>query len=236
MKVDPKTLFYHRKSLVKNGLIMKQVHHQKSKGQNFQGTLFHLPRFYVERKPKALILVRNAIVFLKSKEKGVATYDEVRNHLNLGNSVKKLFKTQDFQRFMKGDVRIPFREMYPDASEAEWKRKGTNQEKSIRVVKLLDLNIEPDAVFKDDEENVKNQEDSGDSNQNTGILDQSGWLLDRSMMWQAFQKVRKNGFIFSAESQQSSFMTIKHSSASSLNYLFSLVLPLFSAHLKHTLS
>ena len=191
MKVDPKTLFYHRKSLVKNGLIMKQVHHQKSKGQNFQGTLFHLPRFYVERKPKALILVRNAILFLKSKEKGVATYDEVRNHLNLGNSVKKLFKTQDFQRFMKGDVRIPFREMYPDASEAEWKRKGTNQEKSIRVVKLLDLNIEPDAVFKDDEENAKNQEDSGDSNQNTGILDQSGWLLDRSMMWQAFQKGRR---------------------------------------------
>ena len=97
---------------------------------------------------------------------------------------------------MKGDVRIPFREMYPDASEAEWKRKGTNQEKSIRVVKLLDLNIEPDAVFKDDEENAKNQEDSGDSNQNTGILDQSGWLLDRSMMWQAFQKVcRLNKFL-----------------------------------------
>ena len=189
MNVDPKTLFYHRKSLVKNGLIMKQVHHQKSKGQNFQGTLFHLPRFYVERKPKALILVRNAIVFLKSKGKGVATYDEVRNHLSLGNSVKKLFKTQDFQRFMKGDVRIPFREMYPEATEHEWKRKGTNQEKSIRVVKLLDLNIEPDAVFKDDDENAKNPEDSGDTNQNAGILDQSGWLLDRSMMWQAFQKV-----------------------------------------------
>ena len=44
MNVDPKTLFYHRKNLVKNGLIMKQVHHQKSRGQNFQGTLFHLPR------------------------------------------------------------------------------------------------------------------------------------------------------------------------------------------------
>ena len=81
--------------------------------------------------------------------------------------------------------------MFPDASEAEWKRKGTSQEKTIRVVKLLDLNIEPDAVFKDDnDESAKSQDDSCDSNsQNNGILDQSGWLLDRSMMWQAFQKV-----------------------------------------------
>ena len=57
----------------------------------------------------------------------------VRNHLNLGNSVKKLFKTQDFQKFMKGDVRVPYRDLYPDAPESEWKRKGTNQEKSGKL-------------------------------------------------------------------------------------------------------
>ena len=34
------------------------------------------------------------------------------------------------------------------AAENEWRRKGTNQEKSVRVVKLLDINVEPDAVFK----------------------------------------------------------------------------------------
>ena len=33
-------------------------------------------------------------------------------------------------------------------AENEWRRKGTNQEKSVRVVKLLDINVEPDAVFK----------------------------------------------------------------------------------------
>ena len=190
MKVDPKTLFYHRKSLVRNGLILKQVHHQKSRGQNFQGTLFHLPRFYVERKPKALILVRNAIIFLKTRDNGIATYDDVRNHLNLGNSVKKLFKTHDFQRFMKGDVRVPYRDLYPDACETEWKRKGTNQEKSVRVVKLLDLAVNPDNVFKDEEENSKNQEDSDSSKSSiAGILDQSEWVSDRSMMWQAYAKV-----------------------------------------------
>ena len=193
MNVDPKTLFYHRKSLVRNGLILKQVHHQKSRGQNFQGTLFHLPRFYVERKPKALILVRNAIIFLKTRENGIATYDDVRNHLNLGNSVKKLFKTHDFQRFMKGDVRVPFRDLYPDAPESEWKRKGTNHEKSVRVVKLLDLSVNPDNVFRDDEESGKGQEEADSSRSVAGILDQSEWLSDRSMMWQAYAKVEEAG-------------------------------------------
>ena len=109
MNENPKTLFYHRKALLAKSLIVKQVHHQKTKGQNFQGTLFHLPRFFVERKPKALILVRNAIEFLKTKEGNMATYEEVRSYLNLGNSVKKLFKTQEFQRYMKGDVRVLYR-------------------------------------------------------------------------------------------------------------------------------
>ena len=36
MRENPKTLFYHRKSLVTKRLILKQVHHQKSRGQNFQ--------------------------------------------------------------------------------------------------------------------------------------------------------------------------------------------------------
>merc|ERR1719233_1340380 len=196
MRENPKTLFYHRKALVTKGLIMKQVHHQKSRGQNFQGTLFHLPRFFVERKPKALILVRNAIQFLKTQEDGIASYEDVRNHLNLGNSVKKLFKTHEFQKFMKGDVRVPYRCLYPTAEESEWKRKGTNQEKSVRVVKLLDLDVDPDSVFGDEEGETLNkteQESLERGDTPAGVLDQSGWLLDRTMMWQAFAKVEEAG-------------------------------------------
>ena len=44
MNENPKTLVYHRKALLSKGLMLKQVHHQKTKGQNFQGTLFHIPR------------------------------------------------------------------------------------------------------------------------------------------------------------------------------------------------
>ena len=37
-KENPKTLFYHRKDLIKKGLLRKQIHYQKTKGQNFQVT------------------------------------------------------------------------------------------------------------------------------------------------------------------------------------------------------
>ena len=36
MNENPKTLFYHRKDLIKKGLLKKQIHYQKTKGQNFQ--------------------------------------------------------------------------------------------------------------------------------------------------------------------------------------------------------
>ena len=106
MNENPKTLFCHRKALLTKGLVLKQAHHQKYWGQNVQETLFHLPRFYVERNPKSLFLVRNAIEFLKKQEYGIASFKDVRGKLNLdlGNSVKKLFKTLEF-----------LHKFYPDA-------------------------------------------------------------------------------------------------------------------------
>ena len=100
---NPKTLFYHRKALLSKGLLTKQVHHQKTikqmknqkaRSQNSQGTLFHLPRFFVERQPKTLLLVRNVVEYLKTKPGCHATYDDLKTFLNMGNSFKKLLKTQ----------------------------------------------------------------------------------------------------------------------------------------------
>ena len=59
------------------------------------------------------------------------------------------------------------------------------------MVKLLDLTVEADNVFKDnDEDTTKSQEDGAESASSVpGVLDQSRWLVDRSMMWQAYAKV-----------------------------------------------
>ena len=56
----------------------------------------------------------------------------------------------------------------------------------MRVVKLTDITVQPDAVFKIGEE--EEEEEGGKGDQEAlergatppGVLDQSGWLLDRS--------------------------------------------------------
>jgi hypothetical protein len=138
--------------LPSQGLITKQIHHQRTLrgggtntkkvlAQNCQGSLFHLPRFYVERRPPSLLLVRDIIAHLREQPNYMATYEDVRAQIGLSKETKKLFKSPDFQRHVKGDVRVPWRSVYPHAKESEWRRKGSHMEKHIRVVMLINPNV-----------------------------------------------------------------------------------------------
>jgi len=202
---NPKTLFYHRKLLVAKGLLTKQVHHQKTTkqlanmktvSQNSQGSLFHLPRFYVERQPKTLVLVKRMIEVLKQHPKYLATYEEMKAVLKIGSSFKKLLKTREFMNFMQADVKVPYRVLHPDAAPHEWKRKGMQEEKMIRVVKLKNVDTTPDQVFNNSPEKLDSTEVEDEFVQADvpyGVLDQSNWILDRSVMWQAYQAVESAG-------------------------------------------
>eukprot|EP00094_Tigriopus_californicus_P009796 TCALIF_09445-PA protein Name:"Similar to Gtf3c1 General transcription factor 3C polypeptide 1 (Rattus norvegicus)" AED:0.03 eAED:0.04 QI:37/0.71/0.62/1/0.85/0.87/8/0/1945 len=200
-KENPKTLFYHRKALIKESLIQKQVHYQKTKGQNYQassGSLFHLTRFFVERRSKALILIHSLIKYLKEKDSHMAPYDEVRSYLNIGTSVKKLFKHTVFQRFIRGDIRVPYRALYPDATDLEWKSKNKSpnderplqdKEKQVRVVQLINPEVDPESVWQD----VRDEMDEDDEDLEAGFIDQSKWKLTRSMMHQAYSLLEAMG-------------------------------------------
>ncbi|XP_046989076.1 general transcription factor 3C polypeptide 1 [Schistocerca americana] len=184
---DPKSLFYHRKFLTANNFITKQVHHLKTGAQNCSGSLLHLPRFYVERKPKALYLTEKVIEILKTRTNYIAEYDEIRQELRLSNSLKKLFKTFDFQKFVRTDQRIPYRALHPDAKPSEWKLKNNDKEKTIRVIQLIDpdMNVQ-DLWAKDDE-----FEEPEDGNTvSPGNVDQ---VLDRPLLSQAYYAVEAAG-------------------------------------------
>ncbi|XP_066593076.1 general transcription factor 3C polypeptide 1 [Prorops nasuta] len=143
LKEDPKSLFYHRKYLLKHKLITKQIHHQKSAGHCCSGSLLHLPRFFVERKPKIIFLAEQVITILKTKNNYVAEYDEIKKQLQIENCIKKLFKTAFFQKVVKTDLKIPYRMLYPHAEKSEWQQKqDPTKEKMIRVVQLVDPNID----------------------------------------------------------------------------------------------
>ncbi|KAK0180773.1 hypothetical protein PV327_003123 [Microctonus hyperodae] len=143
LNLDPKTLFYHRKLLLKHKLITKQMHYQKSLGHGSSGSLLHLPRFYVERKPKMIYLAEKIIELLKSRDTHVADYVEVRKILGLESSMKHLFRTPFFQRVVKTDLIVPYRVLYPNAKLSEWQRKNCPmREKKIRAIQLIDPSID----------------------------------------------------------------------------------------------
>ncbi|XP_031843956.1 general transcription factor 3C polypeptide 1 isoform X2 [Nomia melanderi] len=151
LREDPKSLFYHRKLLLRHKLITKQIHHQKSGGHSCNGSLLHLTRFFVERKPKAIFLAEEVIKILQSKPNCVAEYDEIKRKLRIENPIRKLFKTTFFQKIVKTDIRVPYRTLYPNAQPTEWQQKNNpSKEKKIKVVQLLQPTIDVVEAWKDD--------------------------------------------------------------------------------------
>ena len=72
-----------------------------------------------------LRLTRDLVAFLKQRPPHyTASYDEVKAFLNIGNVVKKFVKSAEFLRFVRHDVRVAYRTIFPDATEKEWRSKG----------------------------------------------------------------------------------------------------------------
>ncbi|XP_026830371.1 general transcription factor 3C polypeptide 1 [Ooceraea biroi] len=186
LKQTPKILFYHRKFLLQHKLITKQIHHQKSASHCGSGSLLHLPRFYVERKPKMIYLAEQVLEILKSKENGVADYDEVKKKLGIEDSIKKLFKTSFFQKIVKTDICVPYRTLYPNAEPTEWRQKNDpSKEKKIRVVQLLYPDIDVADIWnkeeKDDEEDVV-ELDNAKQKCNVPYLKQANDIIEGSQL------------------------------------------------------
>ncbi|XP_015124460.1 general transcription factor 3C polypeptide 1 [Diachasma alloeum] len=139
---EPKSLFYHRKYLTKHRMITKQVHHQKISGHGTSGSLLHLPRFFVERKPKMIYLAEKIVEILKTRENYIADYSEIKKELQIDRTIKNLFKLAVFQKVARTDLLVPYRTLYPHADISEWQRKGCAKEKRIKAIQLLDPNID----------------------------------------------------------------------------------------------
>ena len=203
MQKSPKDMFYHRKVLIKYGLIRKQKYYLKSnaKTQNFFGSLFHLPRFYVERHSKVLRLTYDLVTFLKQRPPHhLASYEEVKSLLQIGNVVKKFVKSAEFLRFIKPDIRVTYRTLFPDASEKEWRSKAKGSpgggEKMLRAMQLMDPDIDPQAVFATSADDTLDEDGLADDDETgglVGILDRSRWQVGKSVMRQACEMLEEMG-------------------------------------------
>lgn len=97
-----------RKALMKNKLIMVQPFIQKIDGANATGQLLHLPRFYIEFKPKYVLLTEKIIEILKTRPNCMSEYGQIKAHfdLPLHDTIRKLFKMANFTRFVATDLVI----------------------------------------------------------------------------------------------------------------------------------
>lgn len=182
---DSNILHYHRKQLLNTKLIVKQAYHQKVNDQNTSGSLVHLPRFYVEMKPKPMILTEKVVEILKNKPNCMAEYDEIKAELGLKikDTVKKLLKTADFQKFVNTDLRVPYRTVYPEAEITEWKMKNKDEEKLIRVIQLIQPNIEVSEMW------MKNEEEEEEQ----GFLDATMGFIDISALRHVYKVIQGAG-------------------------------------------
>nr|XP_050861343.1 general transcription factor 3C polypeptide 1 [Vespula vulgaris] len=184
LKEDPRTLFYHRKFLLRHKLITKQMHHQKSSGHSCSGSLLHLPRFFVERKPKIIFLAEQVIEILKMKDNYIAEYEEIKKKLQIENSIQKLVKTSFFQKVVKTDLKVPYRTLYPNAEPKEWQRKNDpSKEKMIRVIQLITPDIDIAELWNKDEIHEDEEQfelDISDHKYNVPYLKQANNVIEES--------------------------------------------------------
>ncbi|KAG8234936.1 hypothetical protein J437_LFUL015504 [Ladona fulva] len=161
--IDAKSLFYIRKYLIDHKLITKQIFHLKSGLQNSSGSLLHITRYFVLRRPKALILTQKVVEILKSRPGHYAEYEEIRQILGLYYSLKKLMKTIEFQRLIKTDLKLPYRTVYPEAKPGEWRLKGVDKEKMVRVIQLINPDVDVEELW-------SKEEDEEDDSSNGSVL------------------------------------------------------------------
>uniref|UniRef100_A0A182M2V9 Uncharacterized protein n=1 Tax=Anopheles culicifacies TaxID=139723 RepID=A0A182M2V9_9DIPT len=134
---DSSSLFYHRKLLSSAKLITRQNLSIRIDDVSIQGMVFHLPRYYKEMKTKQLLIAERVVSELKKREHYMADYEEIKLMVLNKSDAGKLFRSPEFQRYIKTDETVPFRTLYPDAPQSSYMTKR-GEEKMIRVMRLID--------------------------------------------------------------------------------------------------
>uniref|UniRef100_A0A182JAE2 Uncharacterized protein n=1 Tax=Anopheles atroparvus TaxID=41427 RepID=A0A182JAE2_ANOAO len=181
---DSSSLFYYRKALCNGRLITRQNLSIRSEDVSIQGIVFHLPRYYTEMKSKQLLIAERVVSELKRRKHYVADYEEMKMIMLGRADAGKLFRSPEFQRYIKTDEMVPYREIYPDAPVSAWQSKR-GDEKLLRIMRLIDPNAD-----------VQDREGPEETEAKDGFMagaDSSMLYVDLSLARQAYQTVAASG-------------------------------------------
>lgn len=178
-----KKMHYLRTKLTRRGLITKQLHYSRNKnGVTVKGSLFHLTRFYVQRKCKMQSLVKCICDILKNKPRHRELCRTLRMELNVKEGTFKKLFYKPLQNWFKISS-ISHREMYPEASDKECVT-CHGQERMLKVVTLI-------RSYEEEEEEEENEcEDDGESTiPQNNHFDPYRILFDKTLISQAYNIV-----------------------------------------------
>lgn len=180
-----KQLHYYRKKLSEKGLITKQMHYMKMKrGQTSNGCLFHLTRFYVQRKTKMANLMKRLCDLLKLKLRNRETCKTVREELGIKDGTFKKLFYRPFQRWVRLQT-VSCKDFYIDGTEKDWYTVG-GHEKVVKIVILVRHCDDED----DDEEESTGKERAIPLNVH---FDNSRILVGVPLVYQVFQHINEAG-------------------------------------------
>lgn len=98
---DWKVLFYNRKALQQNRLVLRQLFWSETAQCD---TLFHLSRFFNEIQSRSTKMISLFVEYLKTKPGYRMDYAEMRKVFGYRDYVKKLLRMKKFQQFIRSDV------------------------------------------------------------------------------------------------------------------------------------
>lgn len=175
-----------RKKLRRYNLISCQVFHQNIDGINQFSQLFHLPRFFSKYRSRVMLMMERIIEVLKSKPNCMAEYQEIRGMFDesTASTLRRLAKGPIFQKCIINDSRFPYRAMYPNATEKQWKMKNGGTERCLHVLQLRDANIDLDEIWAN-EGMTDDDDDTGQEQR--GFLDVSHEVLEKPLLHQVYE-------------------------------------------------
>ncbi|CAH1963347.1 unnamed protein product [Acanthoscelides obtectus] len=144
LSIENKSLHHYQKRLLENSFITKQHFYFKSviDDQNSVGSLLTLSRFHCKIKYKNLILTDKVVNILKNMPGYRCETKRISDIFKKNyRTLRKVFKSAEFKRFVRPDISLPYRAVYPNASRNEYMRKSKRGEKMLRVCELIDPNI-----------------------------------------------------------------------------------------------
>lgn len=168
---------------MRHKLVETQPIYHVINGQNFGSQLLHLPQFFAMFKPRHMMMTEKIIELLKEKPNYMATLHDIRCHFDepLRHYFKRLVKHTFFQKFITISQvrqaavnafdfnlrvsafefqRIPYRMLYPEASESEWRLKN-KEERTITALQLTNPDMEMSEIWPETDPDIIEEQNKG---------------------------------------------------------------------------